>query len=337
MGKLYAKMCIMSKVKICFVVTKGVWGGAQRYVYDLVTNLPKNQFEVVVACGAGETLPEKLKTAGIRVLGLPLLTRNIGFISEIKSSWNLLKIIRREKPDVLHLNSPKAAGFGAVAGRLCGVKKIIYTVHGFAFNEDRNVLSKAIIWFFSWITILLSRKTIVICEKEKWQATGMPFVKNKIVLIYNGITRMTLANGDKIRSMFPIGAKITGTIGELTNNKNQISLIEEAKQEPDMYVAIIGEGELRTMLESKIIEHNLEKRVKLFGFVPAEEVLKGFDVFSLPSKKEGLPYVLLEAKQAGLPIIANRVGGVSDILDATDPNEFTLEKMLEKTMESYYN
>lgn len=327
----------MSKVKICFAITKGVWGGAQRYVYDLATNLPKNRFEVVVICGSGNTLPAKLAEVGVSVQRVESMSKDIGFFSEIKSSWNLLKIIWREKPDVLHLNSPKAGGFGAVAGRLTGVKKIIYTVHGFAFNEERNFLSKAIIWFFSWITILLSHKTIVIAESERKQALAMPFVKNKIVLIHNGIAQMTFENGDIIRRAFPRGVKITGTIGELTYNKNQQALIEEARNTTDMYVAIVGNGELHHKLEKQIVKYGLQERVKLFGFLKAEEVLKGFDIFALPSKKEGLPYVLLEAKQADLPIIANRVGGVGEILDTTDTNEFSLEKMLEKTIHLYSN
>jgi glycosyltransferase involved in cell wall biosynthesis len=77
------------------------------------------------------------------------------------------------------------------------------------------------------------------------------------------------------------------------------------------------------------------KRVNLFGYLPAANVLKGFDTFALPSLKEGLPYVLLEAKQAGLPIVANRVGGVGEILDAKDLREFSLEQMVKKTAQLY--
>lgn len=103
-----------------------------------------------------------------------------------------------------------------------------------------------------------------------------------------------------------------------------------------MYVAIVGmDGEARPMLESLIERYGLGERVKLFGFVPARDALKGFDVFALPSTKEGLPYVLLEARLAGLPIVANRVGGVGEILDAKDLSEFSLETMIERTIALY--
>jgi glycosyltransferase involved in cell wall biosynthesis len=74
--------------------------------------------------------------------------------------------------------------------------------------------------------------------------------------------------------------------------------------------------------------------VKLFGFIPAAEVLRGFDTFALPSLKEGLPYVLIEAKAAGLPIEANRVGGVGEILDH-DLEEFSLPRMVKETVAVY--
>ena len=121
----------------------------------------------------------------------------------------------------------------------------------------------------------------------------------------------------------------------LNRNKNQIALIEQAKNEPAMYVAIVGDGENRTYLRKKIEEYGIGARVKLFGFMPASEVLRGFDVFALPSIKEGLPYVLIEAKLAGLPIIANRVGGVGEILDASNLDKFSLANMVEKTIELY--
>jgi glycosyltransferase involved in cell wall biosynthesis len=163
----------------------------------------------------------------------------------------------------------------------------------------------------------------------------MPFIGSRAVRIYNGIAPMVLGTGEKIRAAFPSGAKITGTIGELTHNKNQTALIEEARTDPNMYVAIVGFGEDFAMLDEKIRDYGLQNRVKLFGFVPAQEALRGFDIFALPSLKEGLPYVLLEAKAAGLPIEANRVGGVSEILDAKDMSEFSLERMVQKTSALY--
>jgi glycosyltransferase involved in cell wall biosynthesis len=325
-----------SKEKILFLITKATSGGAQRYVYDLATHLPKDEFEVVVAYGEAGKLSENIAAAGIRTYQVHSMGRDVSFFADVRSFYKIWKGLRKGRPDVVHLNSSKAAALGALAARLCGVKKILFTVHGWPFNEKRTLISRRLIYFISWLTAFLSHKIICVSDYDLRLGQKMPFVGSKMLRIYNGIDlNMQFGSGEKIRSAFPPGVKITGTIGELNKNKNQEALIIDAKNNPDMYVAIVGEGELRTQLEEKIKEYKLEERVKLFGYLPAAEVLKGFDVFALPSLKEGLPYVLLEAKAAGLPIVVNRVGGVGEILDAKDMSEFSLVQMVEKTAALY--
>lgn len=324
------------KKKILFVITKSNWGGAQRYVYDLATALPKNEFEVIVAFGQPGLLSEKLREAGIATHPILSLQRDISFSADVRSFFELLKLFRAERPDIVHLNSSKAGGLGALAARLAGVPRVIFTAHGWPFWEKRNSLSRALIYFFSWATALLSHSLIVVSDYDLRIARKMPFVARRAMRIYNGVPlHMSFGSGDLIRRAFPSGARITGTVGELTKNKNQIALVEQAKNNPGMHVALVGEGEERGRLEAKIREYGLENRIKLFGFIPAHEAMRGFDVFALPSIKEGLPYVLLEAKAAGLPIVANRVGGVSEILDTKDMSDFSLERMVQKTSALY--
>ncbi len=325
-----------SRKKVLFLITKATWGGAQRYVYDLATHLPKDAFEPVVAFGENGRLAKMLSGAGIATHPLPSLGRDVAVISDVASFFQILVLLWRERPDVLHVNSSKAAALGALAARIIFIPKIIFTVHGWPFKEKRNVLAKTLIWKISWLTALLSHKIICVSDYDLQLGRTMPFVGGKMVRIHNGIDLdMQFGSGEKVRGAFPVGAKITGTVGELTKNKNQIALVEEVRNKPDMYVAIVGEGEDRVMLEEKIKEYALGDRIKLLGFIPATEALKGFDTFALASLKEGLPYVLLEAKQAGLPIVANRVGGVGEILDAKDLQEFSLEKMVNQTAQLY--
>ncbi len=324
-----------AKKKILFVITKANWGGAQKYVYDLATAL-RGEFDVAVAFGQAGLLAQKLRAAGVTIFPVNALQRDVSLASDLRSFRELLWLFRAEKPDVVHLNSSKAAGVGALAARLAGVPRIIFTAHGWPFWEQRGLISRALIYFFSWLTALLSHKIIVVSDYDLKVAQAMPFIAHKSTRIYNGIdVHMHFGSGEKIRNAFPAGAHITGTVGELTRNKNQISLIEQAKNDSSRYVAIVGEGEERPHLEKKIKEYRLESRVKLFGFIPPGEVMRGFDVFALPSLKEGLPYVLLEARVAGLPIDANRVGGVGEILDTKDMSEFSLERMVEKTTALY--
>lgn len=324
-----------NRKKVLFLITKGTWGGAQRYVFDLATALPRDRFDVSVGFGLQGPLALKLKEAGLPTHHIPSLERDVSALLDVRSFREIYRLLRAEKPDVVHLNSSKAAALGALASRLAGIKKIVFTVHGWPFGEQRNIVAKILLWKISWLTALLSHKIICVSEHDLRHAKRMPFVGKKAIRIYNGVEPIPFGSGDIIRKAFPSGVKITGTIGELTKNKNQISLIEQARQHSDVYVAIVGTGEDQPALEQKIKKYGLENRVKLLGFIPANDALRGFDTFALPSIKEGLPYVLLEAKQAGLPIVANRVGGVGEILDATDMREFALDTMVEKTIAQY--
>lgn len=327
--------------KILLVITKSNWGGAQRYVYDLATHLPADSFDVAVALGgkggAGSPtgrLAAKLSEAGVRTIPVRSFMRDLSLLHEFGAFAELVRIFRSEHPDVVHLNSSKAGGLGALAARMIGIRNIVFTAHGWPFKEPRSLAWRAFAWLGSWATALLSHTVIVVSKDDLRIGKRLPFCESKMHLIYNGVELPPLGSGEIIRTAFPAGAHIVGTIGELNHNKNQIALIDAAKADPKLFIAIVGEGENRAHLEAKIWEYDLEDRVKLFGFVPQSEALRGFDAFALPSLKEGLPYVLLEAKAAGLPIVlTNRVGGVGEILDTTDT--FPLSRMIENTAALY--
>lgn len=324
-----------SPKKILFVITKSNWGGAQRYVYDLALAARAAGHQVAVAYGVPGVLAEKLAAAGIETVAIPGLTRDVGLLREVRALKSLYTLFHTRQPDVVHINSSKAGVLGTFAARLARTPRIVFTAHGWPFLEKRGRIWRTAAMLGSWATALFSHVVIVISKNDLRLGTRMPFCAQKMHLVYNGITLPPLGDGLVIRNAFPAGVTITGTIGELSHNKNQIALIERAANEPDLYVAIVGEGEERAHLETAIKTHGLASRVKLFGFLPAADVLKGFDHFALPSHKEGLPYVLLEARAAGLPITATRVGGVGEILDAESMDTFTLERMVRETMALY--
>ena len=220
--------------KVLYFITKGVWGGAGKYVYALATNLPKNKYDVAVICGEGNVLKNKLEEKGVRVYELSNLKRDISAMAEMKNFYKILRIIIKERPDVLHLNSPKAGGLGSVAGRLALVPNIILTVHGWTFNENRNPLAKGLIWFFSWITALLCTKVIVIAKKEKEQALKMPGISTKkVVLIKNGVDKIDYINRTIVREA------LLGRIGkEKLDKKLWLGIIAELHKNKGLEYAI---------------------------------------------------------------------------------------------------
>ncbi len=310
------------KRKVLFLITKGNFGGAQRYVFDLATSLPNDQFDVAVACGEGGSLAHKLSSVGIRTITLPSLKRNINVILEMKNLFSLIRLYKKERPDVVHLNSSKVGGLGALAGRLARVPRIIFTGHAWAWNEDRSPISKALIAFAHWITVLLSHTTIAVSERVAQQMYRLPYTRRKIVTIHNGISPLSLYDGFEARQRLNPAIKHTtwiGTISELHKNKGLDFLIEAFARVcadfPDTGVVIVGEGEERDNLTRLIAEKKLSDRIHLVGFVDtASAYLKAFDIFTLTSRTEALPYVLLEAGLAQLPVIASNVGGISEII-----------------------
>ncbi|OGG77711.1 hypothetical protein A3B35_03690 [Candidatus Kaiserbacteria bacterium RIFCSPLOWO2_01_FULL_54_24] len=302
--------------KILYVITKSNWGGAQRYVFDLATALPKDRFDVCVALGGNGLLAEKLGAAGIHTVSIPSFQRDISVFKEFKVLGELVRIFKQERPDVVHLNSSKAGGIGALAARLVGIKTIIFTSHGLAWDEDRNTLSRAAIWLASQLTFLLCHKVIVI-SRDNLTRVGT----GKAVLIHNGLGPLQFMPREDARDALGLSpeAVVIGALGELTWNKNYHTLIHAAAELKragrDFVLCIIGGGEEQRFLEALIQESGLGGHMRMSGFLPdGYKYLKAFDIFVLPSVKEGLPYVLLEAAAAGLPAVGSNIPGIVDVL-----------------------
>lgn len=315
-----------SKTKVLYVITKSNFGGAQRYVYDLATNLPESKFDVLVATGGSGTLVQKLQEKGVRTIPLFSLTRDVNASSDFSAFVELLKLFKNERPDVVHLNSAKAGGVGALAARFANVPNIIFTAHGWAFNEERPLFERILIKLFSWITVILSHKTIAVSDAIA-RNMSWPFAASKISVIKNSIGTTQLYSRAEARELLsnishtiiPQNALIVGTIAELHPSKGLKYSIEAAaaliKNNPDIYYLILGDGQEKEKISSLIKDHKLEGRVLLLGFVnDAARYLKAFDCFVLPSITEGMGYVLLEAGLAKLPVVATNVGGIPEVI-----------------------
>ncbi len=319
--------------KILYCITKANLGGAQRYVYDLATSLPKESYDVAVLLGTDGALSQKLQSGGIRTIILGNLFRNINFFKDFMALIKLIKIFRKEKPDIIHLNSSKMGFLGALAGRLTRVPKIIFTGHGWAFNEDRSELQKKYIYLLHLLTIKLAHKTVAVSEQTKNQIAKSKAIGDKIVVIKNGLGEIDFLNKsaarEKIMENLPSDSRLEdrlwlGTVSELHKNKGlkyvieAIHILETLSDDKSCLpiLIIIGEGERRLKLQERINRYGLEDTIFLVGRLDdAQKYLKAFDVFTLTSITEALPYALLEAGQAGLPLIASGVGGIPEIID----------------------
>lgn len=316
--------------KVLFVITKSNWGGAQRYVFDLSTHLPPG-WEAVVACGPAQDtsregeLIAKLRNASIRSVFVPALARDMS-VADIGAYRSLKKLFSDEKPDVVHLNSSKAGGLGALAARAAGVPRIIFTAHGWAFRESRPLLARTAIWLASLATVALSHQVICVTAPDR-RAFSWLFPR-RMHLIHNALPASPVLKPREeaqraLAPDAPQGARWIGSIGELTRNKGfdigMRAFQKALATEPGLFYCIVGDGEDRSKLETLAHELGISSRVRFCGALEnASSYLSAFDVFLIPSRKEGLPYVFLEAHAAGLPIVASEVGGIPEIATPAD-------------------
>ncbi len=328
---LCSQMMLADKPKLFFLITKGNWGGAQRYVYDLATaQTIRDQFKVTVVLGqSGQALPLKLEAAGVSTRLIPALGRDVNWGDDWRAFWQIKRLCQQEHPAILHLNSSKAAALGALAARLAGVPKIIFTVHGWPFREARPYWQRQLIKLASWLTTVLATDVVVLGRAEQAAAASWPWVGRRLRLIRHGLTpprylgrqdaRTKLLASLNCPSDFLENKLVIGSIGELHPNKGYgVALAALAELSPKRAWAyiIIGGGEQQAELEQTINRRNLGGQVFLTGFLAdAGQYLNAFDLFLLPSTKEGLPYVLLEAGGAGLPVIASAVGAIPELIE----------------------
>ncbi len=329
------------KAKILYLITQSELGGAQKYVFDLASGL-KNNFKVVVGFGEqGESgeLAKQLKQAGIAYCVLPDLKRQISPIKDFLALGQIIKLIIKEKPDLIHLNSSKISILASLAAwilkifpyQIRGSKpKIIYTVHGWVFNEPLPRWKKLFYKYAEKLTAGVKDKLICVSETDRQIALSQKIApKNKLNTIYNGIQPIKFIARDqakeKLFSLIPqlIQAPpvILGSIGNLYPTKGFSFFIQAVKilnqKKPKKYAAIIiGEGQERKKLEKLITKLNLTNSIFLPGrLTSANRFLKAFDIYISSSLKEGLSYTIIEAMLAGLPIVATHVGGTPELIE----------------------
>ena len=329
-------------MRILYGITKSNFGGAQRYVFDLALDAKRLGHEVSVICGGEGTLVDKLREADIDVYNMSNFGRDFSPIRDLYGLFYFFGVLRNFKPDVLHINSAKMGGAGIFLGRLLRIKKIIFTAHGWAWNENRSWLSKLIIKKLSWLTILGSHKTIAVSEAVYKGISSWPLTKRRMSVIRNGVREFALMNRDAARNKLGVNANelVIGTVSELHHIKGLDFLIEawsNFKKSRDGKLVIVGAGDEEESLKAQAKRLGVDESVIFKGFVDdARSLLKGFDVFTLTSRSEGLPYALLEAGSANLPIIASRVGGIPEIIDGNSTG-LLIEVGDTKQLENYLN
>jgi glycosyltransferase involved in cell wall biosynthesis len=317
----------LKQKKVLYIITKSNFGGAQRYVYELALANKARGCKVAVACGGIGELVEKLNENGIETFLVTGLERDLDLLKEIKAIYSLAKIIRDFDPDIVHANSTKAGGIGTFLARILFVPKIIFTAHGWPFLEPRSRSWKLMAFAGSYATAIFAHE-IILVSRNDFKHTNMPGVKSKLNVIHTAVASFPLIPRDEARlKLLPqevIDQHFQNiwliTNAELNHNKNHTAAIDavaefNSQHATKIFYVIIGAGDSEATLKDQVELRSLSEYVYFCGYkADARQYLLAFDIFLLPSKKEGLPYALLEAGLAQIPCIASNTGGISEVI-----------------------
>lgn len=291
----------------------------------------KAGYDVHGVCTKGQNF-SMLKSQGIRMYSIEI-NRSIAPFSDIVALWKMYRFFKRENVNIVHTHTPKCSLLGQLAAKLAGVPVIINTVHGFYFHDDMKPLAR---WFFiimEWIAGKCS--TVILSQNSEDIDTAIKLgicKPDRIKLLGNGVN-LNKFNPERFDDNFkkqkrkeigvPEDVTVIGIIGRLVKEKGYLELLEAfreiIKKHNNVWFVIIGpeEPEKTNRISADTFKQSgIEERTKYLGSrddVP--ELLSCFDIYVLPSWREGFPRSAIEAAAMRLPIITTNIRGCRQVVE----------------------
>ena len=317
-------------VKVLHLITRLIVGGAQENTMYTAALLDKRKFMVEVLSGpqtgSEGSLIEEVQAQGIPLTILPNLLRQVSLFNDLHSLWWMTRFIRRHGFQIVHTHSSKAGILGRLAARLAGVPIIIHTVHGWSFHEYMSSLARmTYIFLEKWMAsftnalIVVSRKDI---EKGLHAGIGTPdryhLIRSAIPL---DLFKPSTIERQTIRKELGISknAIVVGNIGRFSHQKNPLDWVRVAgflgREFPEARFLLVGDGPLKSKVEKLLVQEGIYEKTIMPGLRrDAGRLMSAMDIFMLTSLWEGLPRVIPQAMAMMLPIVANSIDGVSEIV-----------------------
>ena len=317
----------MKKLKVVHIITKLELGGAQINTVYTYENLDEKRFETYLLCGPGGMLTGKVKKKE-RLLIVNHLAREINPGKDLKALWQIKKILKDIKPDIVHTHSSKAGIIGRIAAFFSGVPVIIHSVHGFSFSPFQSLLKRR---FYITAEKIVSRFThhfVFVSHDDIETARQKKLVRENYSLIRSGFPfkKFLTKNPDltTLRKKYHIAATdfICGTIAPFKPQKGLFHLIEIAEKvlesnenKRNVVFMIIGDGDLREAIQSRLQKKGILHHFRLPGFVfDIEAVIDLFDLGISTALWEGLPQSLVQLRLKKKAVVASDIPGNREVI-----------------------
>lgn len=330
----------MRKIKVVHIITRFDKGGSAENTLLTVLGLNKEKYTILLIKGPSLesemsdeeslTVSESLKIAeenNIKVINLPFLVRKIAPLTDLRALFTLFKILRKERPDIVHTHTSKAGFLGRFASFLARVPIIIHTPHGHVFHSYFGPVLTKIFVIAEKISSLITDKIITLTNRERDEHIERRIAPlNKFITIHSGVDLDRFMNLNinikkkKKELNIPKDYCVIGTVGRLVPIKGHKYLVSAAemiiKEFPKTVFIFVGDGFLKPILERHAEALGIRKNIIFTGWrkdVP--EILYLFDILVFPSLNEGMGRVMVEGMSLGKPIVASNVGGIRDLIE----------------------
>jgi len=317
-------------IRILRIIARLNIGGPARHVSLLSAGLDRRGYCHQVVAGKESDDEGNMKNLatreGVRIADLPLLGREISTWKDFCCVWHLLRIIREFRPDIVHTHTAKAGFVGRMAALIAGVPCIAHTFHGHVlrgyFSPLKNFLFRNVERFLARKTDLLVAVSQTVAEElaQEGVAPRHSFEVVPLGLSLDPFLKIDSHADLKKELGLPKKARLAGAVGRLVPIKDLESLLQAIlilqKDQPDLHLAIVGDGESRHSLMESARQKGLGARVHFLGWRhDLDFIYGGLDLVVLSSRNEGTPVSLIEALAAGRPVVATAVGGVPEVLE----------------------
>jgi glycosyltransferase involved in cell wall biosynthesis len=310
--------------KVMQIIARMNVGGPAILVADLMRNLDSTKFEarlVTGYCDENESDYLDEVATDIKAIRIPGFGRSISIGNDLKAFFLLMRKIRRFKPDVVHTHTAKAGVLGRVAAFLARPSaKRIHTFHGHLLHGYFGSGKVQIVVFLEKMLGLITYKFVSIGNVVKADLVKAGIAKDsKFEVIYPGLQNLDLYPKLEARKTLGLDSKkiYVVYVGRLTQIKRPDRLIDLGRSlkasHPTAHLIIAGAGELLEDLTVKSESESLP--ITFLGWRnDIDKILSASDIAVLCSDNEGIPLTLIQASQAGLPIVSTNVGSVTDIV-----------------------